>query len=108
MCHLADPLPGSALHNRLLTLDKPEASRFLLENGFCRFKHLEHGVQLVLNNPRPWEALEAETWASHIVHWLSTLLMDFPGGPVVKNSPANAGDMGLIPGLGRFHMLLGN
>ena len=25
---------------------------------------------------------------------------DFPGGPVVKNLPANAGDMGLIPALG--------
>ena len=25
----------------------------------------------------------------------------FPGGSVVKNSPANAGDMGFIPGLGR-------
>ena len=30
---------------------------------------------------------------------------DFPGGPVVKNPPANAGDMGLIPGLGRSHVL---
>ena len=29
--------------------------------------------------------------------------MDFPDGPVVKNLPANAGDMGLIPGVGRFH-----
>ena len=28
--------------------------------------------------------------------------MDFPGGSVVKNPPANAGDMGLIPGWGRF------
>ena len=28
--------------------------------------------------------------------------MDFPGGPVVKNLPANAGDTGSIPGLGRF------
>ena len=27
--------------------------------------------------------------------------MGFPGGSVVKNLPANAGDMGLIPGLGR-------
>ena len=27
--------------------------------------------------------------------------MGFPGGSVVKNPPANAGDMGLIPGLGR-------
>ena len=26
----------------------------------------------------------------------------FPGGSVVRNPPANAGDMGLIPGLGRF------
>ena len=30
--------------------------------------------------------------------------MDFPGGPVVKNPPANAGDTGLILGVGRFHM----
>ena len=26
----------------------------------------------------------------------------FPGGSVVKNLPANAGDAGLIPGWGRF------
>ena len=28
----------------------------------------------------------------------------FPGGTVVKNPPANAGDMGSIPGPGRSHM----
>ena len=28
----------------------------------------------------------------------------FPGGSVVKNPPANAGDRSLIPGLGRSHM----
>ena len=27
--------------------------------------------------------------------------MDFPGGSVVKNPPANLGDASLIPGLGR-------
>ena len=27
--------------------------------------------------------------------------MGFPGGLVIKNPPANAGDMGLIPGSGR-------
>ena len=27
-----------------------------------------------------------------------------PGGTVARNSPANAGDTGMIPGLGRFHM----
>ena len=28
--------------------------------------------------------------------------LDFPGGSVVKNPPANTGDTGLIPGLGRY------
>ena len=28
----------------------------------------------------------------------------FPGGAVVKNPPANAGDMGSSPGPGRSHM----
>ena len=27
--------------------------------------------------------------------------MGFPGGLVIKNPPANAGDLGLIPGSGR-------
>ena len=29
---------------------------------------------------------------------------DFPGGAVVKNPPANAGNTGSSPGLGRSHM----
>ena len=29
---------------------------------------------------------------------------DFPGGAVVKNPPANAGDMGSSPAPGRPHM----
>ena len=28
----------------------------------------------------------------------------FPGGPVAKNLPCNARDIGLIPGLGRSHV----
>ena len=31
-------------------------------------------------------------------------LLDFPGGTVVKDPPAKAGDTGSIPGLGRSHM----
>ena len=31
-------------------------------------------------------------------------LKDLPGGTVVKNLPANAGDTGSIPGPGRSHM----
>ena len=43
-------------------------------------------------------------------HWSKTLLLkmswdgDFPGGTVVKNLPANAGDTGSSPGPGRSHM----
>ena len=36
---------------------------------------------------------------------LKTQYRDFPGGTVVKNPPANARDMGSIPGPGRSHML---
>ena len=32
----------------------------------------------------------------------------FPGGAVVENLPANAGDTGLSPGLGGSHMPPGN
>ena len=30
----------------------------------------------------------------------SKVFWDFPGGPVVKTSPSNAGDVGSIPGQG--------
>ena len=35
---------------------------------------------------------------------LKQLLLGFPGGAVVENLPANAGDAGSSPGLGRSHM----
>ena len=34
----------------------------------------------------------------------NTTCLDFPGGTVVKNPPANVGDTGSRPGLGRSHM----
>jgi len=37
---------------------------------------------------------------------LISIKRDFPGGSVVKNPPANVGDLGLTPDLGRSHMLL--
>ena len=40
--------------------------------------------------------------------WLKTKFLDFPGGPVVKNLPANAANTGSIPALGRSHMPRGN
>ena len=39
----------------------------------------------------------------------NSLYWDFPGGPVVKNPPSNAGDTGSIHGWGlRCHMPQGN
>ena len=35
---------------------------------------------------------------------VKNLVKGFPGGAVVENLPANAGDMGSSPGLGRSHM----
>ena len=34
--------------------------------------------------------------------------VDIPDDPVVENLPANAGDMGSIPGPGRSHILQNN
>ena len=39
---------------------------------------------------------------------LKGTMRDSPGGSVVKNPTAKAGDMGLIPDLGRSHMLRSN
>ena len=38
----------------------------------------------------------------------SVEVQGFPGGAVVENLPANAGDTGSSPGLGRSHMQLSN
>ena len=39
---------------------------------------------------------------------LFAIPVNCPGGPVIKSPPANAGDTGSIPGLGRVHMPWGN
>ena len=36
-----------------------------------------------------------------------TLMGDFPGGPGIKNLPANSGDTGSIPRPGRLHTAAG-
>ena len=38
-----------------------------------------------------------------LFYLILTITLGFSGGSVTKNPPANAGDMGLIPGLGRSH-----
>ena len=36
------------------------------------------------------------------------MMKDFPGDPVAKDLPANAGNMGSVPDLGRVYMPQGN
>ena len=44
-----------------------------------------------------------QLWLTRHCIWNTVLsVMGFPGGSVVKNLPANAGDMGSISGSGRF------
>ena len=50
--------------------------------------------------------MHAATKSSHAASKKFT--WGFPGGAVVKNPPASAGDMGSSPGPGRFHMLRSN
>ena len=46
-------------------------------------------------------------WGCRVGHNLAAEQQqpEFPGGPVVKNPPGNAGDTGSVPGLGRFQKL---
>ena len=41
---------------------------------------------------------------NHLIVSFNNGILDFPGGTLIKNLPANARDRGLIPGWGRFHM----
>ena len=43
-------------------------------------------------------------WINKVVDESKKNLQGFPGGAVVESLPANAGDTGLSPGLGRSHM----
>ena len=45
-----------------------------------------------------------EVHCSIVYNALKVGTRDFPGGPVVKNPPANAGHTGSIPGPGRSHI----
>ena len=49
-------------------------------------------------------------WSTKLKHFLvcKKLMGELPNGSVLRNLPANAWDMGPIPGLGRFHMPWGN
>ena len=49
--------------------------------------------------------IKSSIFSNHILMRLEINYKDFPDDALDKSLPANAGDMGSIPGLGRFHML---
>ena len=63
------------------------------------------GASLLVSLPiifSPWYCPKASSEYPVLKHLCS---LGFPGGPVVKNVPCNARDMGSIPGQGRSLML---
>ena len=63
-------------------------------------KHLPTSVTLPAFTQLPWWIKRKST----LLELLQNYILGFPGGTVVEGLPANAGDTGSSPGLGRSHM----
>ena len=89
---------------RTLHPKKPEYTFFSSTHGtFSRIDHiLKHKTNL--NKFKRVEMISI-IFSDHNSMKLKINHRDFPGGAVVKNPPANAGDLGSIPSPGRSHML---
>ena len=68
-------------------------------------------IQIALMGTRNWEterlsklAMELKGEGCSDVKLILKITLGFPGGAVVENLPADAGDTGSSPGLGRSHM----
>ena len=69
--------------------------------GLSWFNHIGHILM--------WSRILKKMFCDHFIPVRMTVIkntrdIDFPGGTVDKNPPANVEDMGLIPGGGRSHM----
>ena len=94
-----------AVESKFMLLSVPPALTLVQASIFF---HLGHCIN-------PWSLLLPSILPSFQCAYMVMLLLslklslgDFPGGTVVKNLPANAGDMGSIPSPGRSHMLGSN
>ena len=66
-----------------------------LPDALCHSQLKDFGKKIfVLFDNIPWQSRK----------WILKCLLGFPGGAVVENLPANAGETGSSPGLGRSHM----
>ena len=92
-------LPRSK-HLLISCLQSPSA--VILETPQNKVSHYFHCSPMYL----PWSD---ETMTSFYLNYhLKNPNLTVPGGPVVKNLPDRARDMGSIPAPGRFHMPWGN
>ena len=58
--------------------------------------------EVLICGPSTW--MNLKNMRSERSQTQKTIYWGFPGGAVVENLPANAGDTGSSPGLGRSHM----
>ena len=73
-----------------------------VSHSFCSYVCIADVTKLRMMNPFPIKKKKGGVCCKgchELVH-----IGGFPGGTVVENLPANAGDTGLSPGLGRSHM----
>ncbi len=105
-----------SLEFKLIKLNQIEnVADFLIRN--MAFFFIPPGVGLMVNLEliaNNWIAITIATFLSTVlVLWSTAMvaqigrkkpLQGFPGDTVVENLPANAGDTGSSPGLGRSHM----
>ena len=61
-------------------------------------------IQYLFNMNSKYLGDVSENHRGHDLKKLKKCQLGFPGGAVVENLPANAGDTGSSPGLGRSHM----
>ena len=69
------------------------------------FLTIKHNITVSDRKSEPREGMSLPHITQHSkITDINMLGLGFPGGTVVKNLPANAGDMGSSPGPGRSHM----
>ena len=79
-----------------------ENGKATLENNLTISYKTKHATTIQFNNYTEVECKVSKEMEIY-VH-TKTCIWGFPGGAVVENLPANTGDTGSSPGLGRSHM----
>ena len=74
---------------------------------YCGFHLWISGTAIFVTNKMTL-VIHLKFYISLLTFSLKRYTKGFPGGAVVKNPPANAGDTGLSPGPGSSHMLWSN